>query len=160
MSSNTIDSDSDEALTTNAEKAAVLPQEIGEVIGQRNGSHGDPLDNHDHIARLWSEHLGVAGAFPGDDPALARPITGDEVADMMMLLKLSRKRIGGMDLDHYRDTIGYAAIASLYVPGYDPEVPAAEDEPETDGGHREPPAEPIDPRYEEVYQNLRAGEDR
>ncbi|MFC6953720.1 DUF6378 domain-containing protein [Halorubellus litoreus] len=104
---------------TNAEKAAQLPKEIGEVIGERNGTHGDPVDNHDHIADLWSAYLGVGQE--GDSTAhnlLARPLEGHEVADLMILLKLSRKHVGGMDLDHYRDTIGYAAIAALYVPGY------------------------------------------
>ncbi|MFC7165924.1 DUF6378 domain-containing protein [Halospeciosus flavus] len=91
----------------NVEEAGNLASEVGGVIADRNGTHGDPIENHDHIADLWNAYLGGV---------LVRPLRGDEVADMMILLKLSRKHVGGMDTDHYRDAIGYAAIASLYVP--------------------------------------------
>lgn len=120
----------------NVEEAGKLAAEVGDVIADRNGTHGDPVENHNHIAKLWSVFL---------ESILSRPITGDEVADMMILLKLSRKQVGGMDLDHYRDSIGYAAIASLYVP--------ADNEPseQTDCG--------TNPAYEEAYQNLVSGTD-
>lgn len=97
----------------NVAEAGELASEVGSVIADRNGTHGDPVENHNHIADLFNAYLGV-----GDDEhdVLRRPLRGDEVADMMILLKLSRKHVGGMDLDHYRDSIGYAAIASLYVP--------------------------------------------
>jgi hypothetical protein len=103
---------------TNVEQAGNLASEVGSVIANRNGTHGDPVENHDHIAELWNAYLGVYDPFEGEggNEVLQRPIRGDEVADMMILLKLSRKHVGGMDLDHYRDAIGYAAIGSLYVP--------------------------------------------
>lgn len=102
---------------TNVEQAGNLASEVGSVIAQRNGTHGDPVENHDHIADLWNAYLGVrTGSNNGNSRVLRRPLRGDEVADMMILLKLSRKHVGGMDVDHYRDSIGYAAIASLYVP--------------------------------------------
>lgn len=103
--------------THNVEQAASLAQEIGDTLAQRNGTHGDPVENHDHIADLWNAYLGVGeeGELYGND-VLVRPLRGDEVADLMVLLKLSRKHVGGMDLDHYRDIIGYASIGSIYVP--------------------------------------------
>ncbi|NUC72601.1 hypothetical protein HTZ84_09810 [Haloterrigena sp. SYSU A558-1] len=102
---------------SNVQSAGNLASEVGSVIANRNGTHGDPVENHDHIADLWNAYLGVrTGSQNGSERVLRRPIRGDEVADMMILLKLSRKHVGGMDLDHYRDSIGYAAIASLYVP--------------------------------------------
>ncbi|UBF22633.1 hypothetical protein HRTV-25_gp52 [Halorubrum tailed virus 25] len=119
----------------NVEQAGELASEVGSVIADRNGTHGDPVENHDHIANLWTAYLG---------DVLQRPIRGDEVADMMILLKLSRKHVGGMDMDHYRDAIGYAAIGSLYVP----------DEDETAEYVRVPEAPP---EFEEAYQDLRAG---
>jgi len=117
----------------NARKAAVLPSQIGETIANRNGSHGDPIENHDHIAALWTAYLGEV---------LNRDLRGDEVADMMILLKLSRKQVGGMDLDHYRDSIGYAAIGALYVPDYDPL--------DDDDDHV--------PEWEAFYQQIRASD--
>ncbi|SEL19941.1 DUF6378 domain-containing protein [Haloferax larsenii] len=101
---------------SNVQAAGNLAAEVGNTIADRNGTHGDPVENHDHIADLWNAYLGVREGSRPDNNVLNRPLRGDEVADMMILLKLSRKHVGGMDLDHYRDSIGYAAIASLYVP--------------------------------------------
>lgn len=119
----------------NIKKAGELASEVGSILADRNGTHGDPVDNHNHIAALWTAYFG---------DVLNRPIKGDEVADMMILLKLSRKRVGGMDLDHYQDAIGYAAIGSLYVP---------EEAPRDENGRL------YDPAYEEAYQELRADGD-
>ena len=122
----------------NVEEAGKLAAEVGSILSERNGTHGDPVENHDHIASMWTAYLG---------DVLGRPINGSEVADMMILLKLSRKKVGGMDIDHYQDAIGYAAIGSLYVP-------VEEDEREEYVRVPEAP-----PEFEQAYQDLRAGDD-
>ena len=78
----------------------LISEEIAETIGSRNGSHGDPIENHEHIADLWSAYLGVE-------------VSATDVAACMILLKLCRFKIGGQDRDHWRDSMGYAEIANM-----------------------------------------------
>lgn len=68
------------------------------VGGDRASQHGDKVENHQHIAALWS-------AF------LERPITADQVALMMVLLKVARTKTGRLNRDDYVDMAGYAGVA-------------------------------------------------
>ena len=67
------------------------------ITGERADSYGDPENNFDAIARLWTEYLGTS-------------ITSTEVAGMMILLKLARSRTSPGEIDHYVDMAGYAAL--------------------------------------------------
>jgi len=78
----------------------LISEDIAATIGDRNGSHGDPIENHEHIAELWSAYLQT-------------DVSATDVAVCMMLLKLSRYKIGGHARDHWLDTQGYAEIANM-----------------------------------------------
>lgn len=68
------------------------------VGGDREKTHGSKKKNMQHTADLWSAYLG-------------HPITAENVAWMMVLLKASRTVNGAGIDDHYIDAAGYAAIA-------------------------------------------------
>lgn len=78
----------------------LVSEEIADTIGSRNGSHGDPIENHEHISNLWSSYFGF-------------DVSATDVAACMVLLKLSRYKVGGQDRDHWRDSMGYAEIANM-----------------------------------------------
>jgi hypothetical protein len=85
--------------------AASLLYDTGDLVDDDRDTHGDAVENQQHIARAWTWYLAGQGALE-DDAA----IHGDDVAAMMQLLKLSRHAVGGRDMDHLRDCAGYAAI--------------------------------------------------
>lgn len=72
------------------------------VGGDRADKHGDKTQNHQNIARLWSAYLQV-------------PITAEQVALMMVLLKVARTQHGGLNHDDYVDMAGYAGCAAEIV---------------------------------------------
>ena len=71
----------------------------------RNETHGDAFKNHAEIAEFWNIFLDkklqpMAG------------ITAEDVALMMVLMKISRNNQGKKNnLDNFIDMCGYAAIA-------------------------------------------------
>ena len=85
------------------EEILMKAQEI--VSNDRNVSHGDAYKNHAEIAEYWNTFL---------DNKL-RPmanITAEDVALMMVLLKISRNNQGKkFNIDNFVDIAGYAAIA-------------------------------------------------
>jgi len=93
-------SDTDTQNDTATDSAASILQEADETISGRDDTHGDPVENHEQIADLWS-------AFLGTD------ISAREVSEMMILVKLSRAQNGSPARDHYVDIGGYAKIADL-----------------------------------------------
>ncbi len=87
------------------------------VSGDRAAQHGDKLVNHQHVAALWTAYLGVT-------------ITADQVALMMVLLKVARTKAGTVNRDDFVDMAGYAGEAgrsagtAMPVPPDEPEPPA------------------------------------
>ena len=79
-------------------------EEAGQTVGSRDGSHGDPVENHEHIAAMWT-------AFFGPKLRADAEITAAEVAQAMIHVKHSRAMVGGADRDHFVDIAGYASIA-------------------------------------------------
>lgn len=69
------------------------------VGGDRNTTHGSARENFDSAAALWSAYLDM-------------PVTAEQVAICMALLKISRTKCGSKDADHYIDLCGYGAIAA------------------------------------------------
>jgi hypothetical protein len=67
------------------------------VTGERNQAHGDPLENHQRIAGIWSVILGVE-------------ITAYQASLMMVGLKLARASYAPID-DTFTDMCGYAALS-------------------------------------------------
>ena len=71
----------------------------------RNETHGDAFKNHAEIAEFWNIFL------DGKLQPMAS-ITAQDVAIMMILLKVSRSNQGKeFNLDNFIDMAGYSAIA-------------------------------------------------
>jgi hypothetical protein len=81
--------------------AKVLQKAQALVNGDRNKTHGDIWENHENIARLWNGYL--------EDKDGA--ILAEDVANMMELLKIARRKLGSLNIDDYIDGAGYAAVA-------------------------------------------------
>lgn len=88
--------------------AASILESAGKLVsGDRQNTHGDKLQNHKAIARIWSAYLeNIVEA--GRDP---RRLTGEDVANMMEGMKIARRINGDFNLDDYLDGAGYAAVA-------------------------------------------------
>lgn len=69
--------------------------------GDRNEAYGEPIDEHDRIAEYWSTFLGV-------------PVTGEQVAMMMVLLKVARQG-HAYRRDSLVDIAGYADCCQRIV---------------------------------------------
>ena len=86
-------------------KEEILAKANELISKDRNETHGDAFKNHAEIAEFWNIFL---------DNKL-RPmasITAQDVAVMMILLKISRSTQGEkFNIDNFIDMVGYAAIA-------------------------------------------------
>jgi hypothetical protein len=74
------------------------------VSGDRNQKHGDKVSNHENIARLWTSYL-------QNKTKINIVVLPEDVANLMILLKVARTQAGEHNLDDYVDTCGYASIA-------------------------------------------------
>ena len=86
-------------------KEEILAKAKDIISNDRNESHGDAFQNHAEIAEFWNIFL---------DKKLQpmASITAEDVALMMVLLKVSRHTQGTKNnLDNFIDMCGYAAIA-------------------------------------------------
>tara|TARA_R110001583_G_scaffold26348_3_gene94942 strand:- start:2186 stop:2479 length:294 start_codon:yes stop_codon:yes gene_type:complete len=86
-------------------KEEILKQAQDLISGDRNDTHGDAFENHAEIAEFWNIYL---------DKKLQpmASITAEDVALMMVLLKISRNTQGNKsNIDNFIDMCGYAAIA-------------------------------------------------
>lgn len=70
------------------------------INGQRREQYGDPLEGFSRIAALWNDYLG-----------LREPLTPEDVAIMMILLKIARQR-HERKADNLVDIAGYAGLAA------------------------------------------------
>lgn len=66
------------------------------VCGKRQEDYGTPEDNFGEIAKFWSDYLGFG-------------LTAEDVAIMMILLKIARIMSGRGTNDCWVDIAGYAA---------------------------------------------------
>lgn len=81
--------------------AEMLEKAAGLVGGDRAATHGDKVQNHQNIARLWTAYLQNQGSSV---------LSAEDVACMMVLLKIARTQLGDFNPDDYVDAAGYAAI--------------------------------------------------
>ena len=72
---------------------------VDKILIERESQHGDPKENLDRVAAYWSNHLSLN-------------LTRQDVAIMLMQLKMARLNTGNEPADSLRDLIGYAAIAT------------------------------------------------
>lgn len=94
-------------LPSGDEMAAELLLDTADLINDDRDTHGDAVENQQHIAEGWTWYL------RGQDVlGEGERIDGTDVAFMMALLKMSRHSVGTFDIDHLRDTAGYAGIGA------------------------------------------------
>ncbi|MDB9247414.1 DUF6378 domain-containing protein [Halorubrum ezzemoulense] len=89
------------------ERARRLLEDVGRLVDSDRDTHGDAVENQEHIASAWTWYLRGQGALDEDEE-----LTGLDVAYMMALLKMSRNAVGEFDIDHPRDVAGYAGIGA------------------------------------------------
>ena len=77
----------------------ILDKAAEAVSTDRNADYGEPEDNFDDIARLWTAWYG-------------QPFLRVDVSVMMILVKLARLQTSPTKLDHWVDIAGYAACGS------------------------------------------------
>ena len=83
----------------------ILEVAIKTVTEDRNNSYGEPEDNFNLIASLWENYLNA-----GQDPEDCRiEITAEDVARMMILLKVARGATGRGSIDTWIDICGYSS---------------------------------------------------
>ena len=86
-----------------SEEVSVREQTLDEakkcVMGDREQDYGTPESNFATIAKLWTDYLD-------------KDISAQQVADMMILMKISRIKNGGGTGDSYVDIAGYAACGN------------------------------------------------
>jgi len=85
--------------------AAALLNDTAELVNDDRDTHGDAVENQQHIADAWTWYLRGQGLLDDGDAVM-----GDDVAALMTLVKLSRHAVGDRDMDHMRDVAGYAGI--------------------------------------------------
>lgn len=68
------------------------------VCCDRESQYGKPENNFKLISYLWSDYVG-------------EDITPQDVANMMILLKIARAKAGNFKNDNYIDIAGYSACA-------------------------------------------------
>ena len=78
----------------------VLETALELVTGDRASAHGSSPENHENIARLWNGYMYNKGE-----------LTASDVANMMELMKIARRKTGILNRDDYVDGAGYAAAA-------------------------------------------------
>lgn len=83
--------------------AVELIAKAGELVGgDRAKTHGDKHRNFANIARYWNAHIATKSGAE---------LTGEDVGQMMALLKIARTQSGEMNPDDAIDAIGYIACA-------------------------------------------------
>ena len=89
------------------EIASFIAKNTAELMLDKRNTHGDAVENQEHIAEAWTWYLRGQGYIDEDES-----IDGGDVSRMMVLLKFSRACVGEYDLDHDRDAVGYSSIAA------------------------------------------------
>lgn len=79
-------------------RASVLNRARDLTCGPREQSYGSPVDNMSDTAALWSAYLGA-------------PVTAQQVAVCMALVKIARLRTSPAHMDSHDDAAAYIAIA-------------------------------------------------
>ncbi len=79
----------------------ILETALVVIEGDRAVAHGAILESHGNIAQLWTAYL---SSCTGE-------IEASDVANMMELLKIARRKTGILNMDDYVDAAGYAAVA-------------------------------------------------
>lgn len=87
--------------------AGILIKDAHETVTADRDTHGDAVENMEHIGEAWTWYLRGMGLLEPDEM-----VTGADAARMMEMVKLSRTAVGTYDVDHDRDVCGYSGIAA------------------------------------------------
>lgn len=93
------DAPTDTPTDTPTTRAAILDAAKKIVTGDREQQYGKPEDNFAVIAEFWTTYTG-------------HPISSEDVAIMMALLKIARIRSGNYKADSFIDGVGYLSLAA------------------------------------------------
>ena len=85
------------------ERELLLDEAATLVSSDRNKDYGDPKDNFEDTAALWSTYKGVT-------------FTAHDVAVMMILVKVGRLSTSPGKWDNWVDIAGYAALGGEVRP--------------------------------------------
>ena len=88
-------------------RADILDRAKAIVTGEREKQYGKPEDNFAAVAQMWEVYLREQCVGEGADVRVAP----EDVAMMMVLLKVGRLMTGDYLADNYVDICGYAACA-------------------------------------------------
>ena len=77
------------------------------ILKDRQNTYGKPEDNFQTIADFWNTYLQIKDDY--------FKLTKQDVANMMILLKVARMSSSPEHLDNYIDAAGYAVIAGSFV---------------------------------------------
>ncbi|MEL6207085.1 MAG: DUF6378 domain-containing protein [Pseudomonadota bacterium] len=78
-------------------RALLLEEAITATCGDRNRDYGEPVENHEHIARIFN-------AWTGHD------LTAREVVQVLICVKMARRTTSPTHRDSYVDSMAYAGI--------------------------------------------------
>lgn len=92
-------------------KASDLLMQAAQIVdGNRNVTHGEKERSFCVIADLWSIYLEARGVICKDGGE-SLDVSAEDVAWMMVLMKIARRLCGTIVADHAIDAAGYAGIA-------------------------------------------------
>lgn len=86
-------------VTKTTQRGDLLADAITAIEGARNGDYGDPKDNFNDTADLWTIYLAEK---------LLSGITPADVAALQILLKVARLKHDDKKRDSWMDIAGYA----------------------------------------------------
>ena len=78
----------------------VLKKALTLIATERADTYGPMVENHANISALWNAYL-----------YNKKTLSASDVANMMELLKIARRKLGVLNEDDYVDGAGYAAVA-------------------------------------------------
>ena len=89
------------------EKPTVLEEAQALVYGDRQADYGHPRENMRAIALHWNAYLKARGISQPD-----QLLSNEDVATMLILMKVGRVASGRLKRDTVSDIAGYAAVLS------------------------------------------------
>ena len=79
------------------DRCDLLREAVSLTGGDRLKDYGSPVDNHQHIARIFTAITG-------------KHVTGRDIAIMHQATKLARRQTTPLEKDHYIDNMAYVGI--------------------------------------------------
>jgi hypothetical protein len=103
----TLEASEEDEDPTGDEMASMVADDVSTLLTDSRDTHGDAIENQQHIADGWTWYLRGQGILGPDES-----ITGSDAARMMAILKMSRSAVGEEIVDSDRDLAGYGSIAA------------------------------------------------